>query len=85
MNDEVVPELAWQMGRPVRYGGEFGGVDRAHRLHGRDRREALAPIIVERQAGLQALSEARAAGVVMVIAPWNYPFMTAINTIMPPR
>ena len=26
MNDEIVPELAWQMGRPVRYGGENGGV-----------------------------------------------------------
>src|SRR5690554_5038853 len=26
MSDEVVPEIAWQMGRPVRYGGEFGGV-----------------------------------------------------------
>ena len=25
MNVEIVPELAWQMGRPVRYGGEFGG------------------------------------------------------------
>ena len=21
MNDEIVPEIAWQMGRPVRYGG----------------------------------------------------------------
>jgi acyl-CoA reductase-like NAD-dependent aldehyde dehydrogenase len=27
MNDEIVPELAWQMGRPVRYGGEKGGVE----------------------------------------------------------
>ena len=27
MNDEVVPEIAHMMGRPVRYGGEFGGVD----------------------------------------------------------
>ena len=27
MNDEMVPELAWQMGRPVRYGGEKGGVE----------------------------------------------------------
>ena len=26
MNDDIVPELAWQMGRPVRYGGEKGGV-----------------------------------------------------------
>ena len=24
-NAEVVPELAWQMGRPTKYGGEFGG------------------------------------------------------------
>ena len=27
MNDEIVPELAHMMGRPVRYGGEFSGVD----------------------------------------------------------
>ena len=25
MNDEIVLEIAHQMGRPVRYGGEFGG------------------------------------------------------------
>ncbi|HGG63054.1 MAG TPA: aldehyde dehydrogenase family protein, partial [Rhodobacteraceae bacterium] len=25
MNDVIVPELAKQMGRPVRYGGEFSG------------------------------------------------------------
>ena len=25
MNDEIVPELAQMMGRPMRYGGEFGG------------------------------------------------------------
>ena len=27
MNDEIVPELAWSMGRPVRYGGEMRGVE----------------------------------------------------------
>ena len=26
VNEEIVPELARMMGRPVRYGGEFGGV-----------------------------------------------------------
>ena len=25
MGDEVVTELAWQMGRPIKYGGEFKG------------------------------------------------------------
>ena len=38
MNDEIVPELAWQMGRPMRYGGEFGGVKERTQIHGRDRR-----------------------------------------------
>src|SRR5690606_8097818 len=27
MKDEIVPELAWQMGRPIRYGGEFKGIN----------------------------------------------------------
>ena len=30
-NDEIVPELAWQMGRPVRYGGEKRGVEERSR------------------------------------------------------
>jgi hypothetical protein len=27
MTAVVVEEIAWQMGRPTRYGGEFGGVN----------------------------------------------------------
>ncbi|MEO8241148.1 MAG: aldehyde dehydrogenase family protein, partial [bacterium] len=27
MKDQVVEEIAWQMGRPTRFGGEFGGVN----------------------------------------------------------
>ena len=34
MNDDVTVELAWQMGRPVRYGGEKGGARGAHPWHG---------------------------------------------------
>jgi hypothetical protein len=49
MSDEIVPELAWHMmGRPVRYGGEFGGVNERTQLRGRDRREALKPMMVEK-------------------------------------
>ena len=44
MNDEIVPELAWQMGRPVRYGGEKRGVEErvAHMIAIAE--EALAPL-----------------------------------------
>ena len=38
MNDEMVPELAWQMGRPVRYGGEKRGMDERVRYMADDRR-----------------------------------------------
>jgi hypothetical protein len=41
----VVEELAWQMGRPTRFGGEFGGVnDRTEYMAG-IAAAALAPMV----------------------------------------
>lgn len=83
MNDEIVQELAWMMGRPVRYGGEFGGVDE-RASHMADIAEvALQPIIVEASDNFERRIEREPHGVVFVVAPWNYPYMTAINTIAP--
>ena len=83
MNDAVVPELAWQMGRPVRYGGELGGTrERTDYMTG-IAADALAPHVVEQSAAMERRIERVPHGVVLVIAPWNYPFMTAINTIIP--
>ena len=45
--------------------------------------DALAPIVVEDSDQLPPLSSASRSGVVFVIAPWNYPYMTAINTVAP--
>jgi acyl-CoA reductase-like NAD-dependent aldehyde dehydrogenase len=83
MNDEIVVELAHQMGRPVRYGGEFGGVkERSDAMAGMAE-DALAPLIVESSAAFERRIEREPQGVVLVVAPWNYPYMTAINTIVP--
>jgi len=83
MKDEVVPELAWMMGRPVRYGGEFGGVnERANYMAGIAER-ALAPLEIEDSAQFRRFIAREPQGVVFVIAPWNYPYLTAINTIVP--
>ena len=72
------------MGRPVRYGGEMGGV--------RERTAYMAEIAArvagaggdrgQRPVPPRAWRASR-SGVVFVIAPWNYPFLTAINTIVP--
>ena len=44
---------------------------------------ALAPVIVEESNAFQRRIEREPLGVVLVVAPWNYPYMTAINTVAP--
>ena len=83
MNDEIVPELAHQMGRPVRYGGEFGGFDERARYMAGIAAQALADIVIEDSDAFRRVIKRVAHGVVLVVAPWNYPYMTAINTVAP--
>jgi acyl-CoA reductase-like NAD-dependent aldehyde dehydrogenase len=83
LNPEILPELAWQMGRPVRYGGELRSL--VERVHGMLAlaEEALAPVTPEEQPGIKRHVARVPVGLVLVIAPWNYPFLTAANTIIP--
>ena len=83
MQDRVVEELAWQMGRPTRYGGEFGGVNERTEYMSSLAAEALAPTIAEASDRFERRIEWQPQGVVFVIAPWNYPYLTSINTIVP--
>ena len=83
MNDEIVPELAHQMGRPVRYGGEFGGFEERATYMASIAEQALAPIAIEDSPAFKRYIAREPVGVVLVIAPWNYPYMTAVNTVAP--
>lgn len=83
MADEVIPELAHMMGRPIRYGGEFRGFNERSNYCASIAGEALAPLVIEESASFERRIEREAHGVVFVIAPWNYPYMTAINTVAP--
>ncbi|MGR8924973.1 aldehyde dehydrogenase family protein [Rhizobium leguminosarum] len=83
MSDVVVPELAWQMGRPVKYGGEYKGFNERSNYVASIAADALAPLVVEESERFERRIERQAHGVVFVVAPWNYPYMTAINTIAP--
>jgi acyl-CoA reductase-like NAD-dependent aldehyde dehydrogenase len=83
MNGEIVPELAWSMGRPIRYGGELRGVEERVR-HMADIAEAsLAPVMPEAKAGFRRMIKREPLGLVLVIAPWNYPYLTAVNAVVP--
>ena len=84
MNQEVVPELAQQMGRPVRYGGEFRGFEERVRYMARIAKDSLAPTIPDDdRPGFKRMIKREPLGLVFVVAPWNYPFMTAVNTVAP--
>lgn len=83
MNDEIVPELARMMGRPVRYGGEFGGVHERASHMAETAKEGLADIEIADDAAFHRYIRRVPHGVVFVVAPWNYPYMTAINTVAP--
>lgn len=83
LNPEIATELAWQMGRPIRYGGELRSL--TERVNGMIEmaEEALAPIVPKAAPEIRRYVSRVPVGIVLVIAPWNYPFLTAANTIVP--
>lgn len=83
MGQEMVEELAWMMGRPIRYGGEFRGVEERASYMADIAEAALAPEVIEESDAFHRFIAREPLGLVFVIAPWNYPYLTAINTVAP--
>ena len=83
--DSVAEEITWQMGRPIAQSpGEIrrGLAERARYMAG-IAAEALADVPVEPKPGFTRFIRREPLGVVFVIAPWNYPFLTAVNAVVP--
>lgn len=84
MKEEIGPELTLQMGRPIRYAaGELRGFEERARHMIAIADQALGPVVPERRDGFTRYIRREPAGVVFTIAPWNYPYLTAVNTIVP--
>ena len=84
MREEIVPELAWQMGRPVKFGaGELRGFEERARAMIDLAETALAPVVPAEKSGFKRYIRREPLGVVLTIAPWNYPYLTAVNSIVP--
>ncbi|MBO0333725.1 aldehyde dehydrogenase family protein [Sneathiella sp. CAU 1612] len=82
--DMIVEELAWQMGRPVKFGaGEVGGFEERSRHMIAIAEAALQPVEVQEKSGFTRFIKREPVGVVFTIAPWNFPYMTAVNSIVP--
>lgn len=82
--DDVAEELARLMGRPVSVGaGEVRGVLERTTYLIEVAPEALADQVFDDLDGFDRWASREPLGVVFVIAPWNYPYLTSINTIVP--
>lgn len=84
-NQEAIAlELSWQMGRPIRYTpGEIDGFAERARHMIAAAKTALAPIELPEKPGFIRYIKREPLGVSLVIAPWNYPFLTTVNVVIP--
>ena len=86
--DAIGAELSWQMGRPVAHAPfelTRGFAERATWLAGAAA-AALADTEVDDPggpAGLRRFIRHDPVGVVLVVAPWNYPYLCSVNAVVP--
>ena len=83
--DQLATELTWQIGRPVtqspfeiRRGFQERAtymIDIAARM--------LADLDVGARDGFRRFIRREPLGVVLVLAPWNYPYLTSVNAVIP--
>ncbi len=82
--DAIAEEICWQMGRPIRFAaGEIAGLEERARTMIRLADQGLAPVKLEEKPGFDRWIQRDPVGVVFVIAPWNYPYLTSINAVLP--
>jgi len=80
----IAEELTWQMGRPIgQTPGEVRGFEERARHMIDIAPEALADIAAAPMDGFERFIRREPHGVVFVLAPWNYPYLTSVNSIIP--
>jgi acyl-CoA reductase-like NAD-dependent aldehyde dehydrogenase len=83
--DQLATELTWQMGRPIAQSPleiRRGFQERAAYMI--DAAEgALADIAIEPKEGFRRFIRREPLGVVLVLVPWNYPYLVSVNAVIP--
>ncbi|EJT98121.1 NAD-aldehyde dehydrogenase [Dacryopinax primogenitus] len=84
--DRIAQELSVQMGRPIRYtAGEVRGtLERAEYMLS-IAEECLGDVdlTASDKPGFHRYIKREPLGVVLVVAPWNYPYLVMINVVLP--
>ena len=82
--EKIAAELTWQMGRPARYAPNEvrGTLERARHMIA-IAPQALADIGVDAKDGFNRFVRREPLGVVFTVAAWNYPYLIAVNSVVP--
>ncbi|UCH75467.1 MAG: aldehyde dehydrogenase family protein [Rhodospirillales bacterium] len=82
--DAIAEELTWQMGRPAsQTPGEVRGFEERARYMIEVAPRALAEIDAGPKDGFRRFIKREPLGIVAVVAPWNYPYLTSVNAVLP--
>ncbi|MCK2165563.1 aldehyde dehydrogenase family protein [Thalassospira xiamenensis] len=82
--DEIAAEISWQMGRPIsQAGGEINGFKERADYMIDIAPEAIGDYNPGEKAGFNRFIRREPLGVVAIIAPWNFPYLTAVNGVVP--
>jgi acyl-CoA reductase-like NAD-dependent aldehyde dehydrogenase len=82
---EIGKELTWQIGRPIAYSPNEirrGFQERVNYMAGAAERE-LADIEIEPKENFRRFIRREPVGVVLALAPWNYPWLASVNAVVP--
>ena len=81
---DIAEEITWQMGRPIsQTPGEINGlIERANHMID-IAPEALQAAHPESKSGFNRFIQREPLGTVAALAPWNYPYLTSVNAVVP--
>ncbi len=82
--DVAAQEITWQMGRPIAWSPrELGGFEERARFMIELAEDALRAIELAPKTGFRRFIQREPLGVVLTISPWNYPYLAAVNSVVP--
>ena len=82
--DSIGEELSRQIGRPIsQAAGELNGFKERADYMLSIAEKKLADIEIPKDNNFKSFIKRRALGIVFIIAPWNYPYLVAVNSIIP--
>ncbi|GJM13389.1 MAG: aldehyde dehydrogenase [Pseudohongiella sp.] len=81
---QIGEEITRQMGRPIAYSAsEVGGLAERARYMIAIAEQALADEVPEAIPGFTRFIRREPLGIVFTVAPWNYPLLTTVNSVIP--